>query len=85
VEEVPQCSMYEYGGLQGCNPDTKKEEIIFIGIIDNLTTYSINKKMANFFKNALWDNDTFLHYPPNSKNEENYCNVIPTNFSDYRG
>ncbi|KAK7197227.1 phosphatidylinositol-4-phosphate 5-kinase-like protein [Novymonas esmeraldas] len=40
------------------------QEIYYIGIIDMLTTYTIKKKSANFFKSFLWEQDTLSTVPP---------------------
>uniref|UniRef100_A0A6B2KYU3 PIPK domain-containing protein n=1 Tax=Arcella intermedia TaxID=1963864 RepID=A0A6B2KYU3_9EUKA len=62
-EATDEKDIYSAGGFRGVNPETQEEEIIFFGIIDNLTNYNINKKMANFFKNALWDDETLSTVP----------------------
>jgi len=49
--------------LIGIHPETKTREILFLGIIDNLTNYTISKQMANLFKSALWEADTLSTVP----------------------
>jgi len=50
-------------GLIAIHPETKTREILFLGIIDNLTNYTISKQMANLFKSALWEADTLSTVP----------------------
>jgi len=45
------------------NPKTEKLEILFLGIIDNLTNYTVSKQMATLFKSALWEADTLSTVP----------------------
>jgi len=77
-EEYTPRSIYEYGGLRSRNPDTNAEEILFIGIIDNLTNYTLNKKMANFFKNAFW-NDEMLSTVPSNFYAERFSDFMTKN------
>lgn len=42
--------VFQYGGLIARNPETGDDEIIFLGIIDNLTTFNVKKKIANTCK-----------------------------------
>jgi hypothetical protein len=41
--------VFSHGGIF-CTGESGDEEILFIGIIDNLTGYGFNKKVANFCK-----------------------------------
>uniref|UniRef100_A0A6B2KZG4 PIPK domain-containing protein n=1 Tax=Arcella intermedia TaxID=1963864 RepID=A0A6B2KZG4_9EUKA len=88
-EAIEEIDIYSYGGLRGTNPKTGEEEIIFFGIIDNLTSYNINKKMANFFKNAIWDDETLSTVPAsfyarrfNNFMMKNLLGDEPLHFSD---
>ncbi|KAG5488431.1 hypothetical protein JIQ42_00036 [Leishmania sp. Namibia] len=40
------------------------QEIYYVGIIDMLTTYTVKKKSANFFKSFLWKQKTLSTIPP---------------------
>eukprot|EP01125_Pyxidicula_operculata_P015850 TRINITY_DN53_c2_g1_i1.p1 TRINITY_DN53_c2_g1~~TRINITY_DN53_c2_g1_i1.p1 ORF type:complete len:788 (-),score=275.37 TRINITY_DN53_c2_g1_i1:102-2465(-) len=51
-------SIFDMGGLRGINPETGEDELIWIGIIDNLTVYTFAKQVANFCKSFLWDEET---------------------------
>lgn len=39
-------------------------EIYFVALIDFLSRYFVKKKIANFFKTKLWDEDTLSTVPP---------------------
>eukprot|EP01121_Diplochlamys_sp_Union-15-3_P013404 TRINITY_DN4155_c0_g1_i1.p1 TRINITY_DN4155_c0_g1~~TRINITY_DN4155_c0_g1_i1.p1 ORF type:complete len:639 (-),score=82.38 TRINITY_DN4155_c0_g1_i1:103-1899(-) len=60
---VEKMSAYEFGGLRGFHPRTKKSEIYFIGIIDCLTRYVAAKIIANTFKSVLWKAETLSTVP----------------------
>lgn len=45
-------------GILGENPLDGKSEVYFFGIIDCLTNYAFKKKLANMFKQVLWDGST---------------------------
>jgi len=62
-EQQEERSIFSYGGLRSIDPLTGAEEILFIGIIDNLTNYNFSKKLANLFKSALWANDELSTVP----------------------
>lgn len=52
-------SLLDAGGMLGRNPQKPKDrEVYFFGIIDCLTEYVLNKKIANTFKKGLWDLST---------------------------
>ncbi|CAC9548743.1 phosphatidylinositol-4-phosphate 5-kinase-like protein [Leishmania infantum JPCM5] len=40
------------------------QEVYYIGVIDVLTTYTLKKKGANFFKSLLWKQKTLSTIPP---------------------
>ncbi|CBZ25877.1 phosphatidylinositol-4-phosphate 5-kinase-like protein [Leishmania mexicana MHOM/GT/2001/U1103] len=40
------------------------QEVYYIGIIDVLTTYTLKKRSANFFKSLLWEQKTLSTIPP---------------------
>jgi len=55
-------TIFDYG-LVAIHPETQKFEILFLGIIDNLTNYTVPKQMANLFKSALWEAETLSTVP----------------------
>jgi len=55
-------TIFDYG-LVAINPLTSNFEILFLGIIDNLTNYTVSKQMANLFKSALWEPETLSTVP----------------------
>jgi len=55
-------TIFDYG-LVAIHPFTQKFEILFLGIIDNLTNYTVSKQMANLFKSALWEAETLSTVP----------------------
>jgi len=50
-------------GLIAINPD-QSPEILFLGIIDNLTSYTLAKQTANLFKRSLWEQEMLSTVPP---------------------
>jgi len=51
-------SEFPFGALVAKNPTTGEEELIFMSVIDTLTEYNFNKKLAHFFKKFKWDSET---------------------------
>lgn len=48
------CRIFQYGGLIAKHPETGEDEIVFLGIIDNLTTFNVKKKVANACKRFVF-------------------------------
>jgi hypothetical protein len=47
--------LYFFGGFHGQHPVSRRDEVLFIGIIDCLTGYALQKKVAHFFKRFVWE------------------------------
>jgi len=47
-----------FGALFAKDPATGDELLIFMSVIDTLTDYNFNKKLAHFFKKLKWDSET---------------------------
>eukprot|EP01129_Flabellula_baltica_P003321 TRINITY_DN13107_c0_g1_i1.p1 TRINITY_DN13107_c0_g1~~TRINITY_DN13107_c0_g1_i1.p1 ORF type:complete len:462 (+),score=100.16 TRINITY_DN13107_c0_g1_i1:33-1388(+) len=51
-------SVYDINAISGVHPISGEREVYFFGIIDCLTGYVFGKKVANFFKQFIWDKET---------------------------
>lgn len=54
------------------------QEIYYVGIIDMLTSYTVKKKAANFFKSFLWEQNTLSTIPPKEyqRRIQRYTDII---------